>query len=637
MRSSILFFCLHFLMMAGLTGQAQKIEFAAFLLPDSLKNGAESVVREYDKVYTVLSDNSATVEIHKVVTLLKSSSDENELVLHYDGDSKISRFNATIYDETGNQVRTIKKSELTDVMAVSGGQFYTDSRVQYVELEHSSYPYTIVYDYQLKVSNFGIVNFPHYFPQAFDQGVVKSSFTANVPLNNELSYDLFGLPEPASSLTDEQRSYRWEVNGLVPVQYESYTPVYSQMLPNVRTKLRRFDILKGVSASFDSWDDFGKMMHVLMEGRNQLPAELAAEARKAVAGLTSDREKIKVLYKLMQARVRYVGVQLGVGGWQPFSAEYVEQNRYGDCKALSNYMMSLLEIAEIESYPTLIYAGRPGYEVREDFPVSAFNHMILYVPAEDMYLECTSNYLPAGYLNDWTLDRSVLWITPEGGELARTPARLPSEHGHLRTQRLDLKEDGSAQLTLDARYVGEQHEYLRYRAKELSERELKEYLHEQEELPDVTGTDFTLTVHPDEPLADLHYRTELPRYGRKMGKRFFVPINRLFAYNRTPEKLESRTFPVVSRSARFYVDSVYISLPEGLRLESGAKESVDIEHPAGEYHAEFSQSGTQLLWTRTLKLRPVTLPPEAYEEFRDFYLAVSKAEKGQLVFKSVTK
>ena len=617
-------------------GLAQTVDYSAYTIPAELKANAASVVRLREITYEVHATNRATLTERKVITLLNDQHNrENQMVMLYDDDTDIVTFKATLYDAAGKKVKTAKKSDIEDVLYISNGQFYEDNRVMTTTLEHLSYPYTVEFEYKSVVKDFSMVaGFPSWQPLGFNQSVQRATFRAIVPADNELLFYQNELPEPQISASGNDKVHRWEVSNLPARRYEPSAPAPSQTMPYLKTGLRKFAI-GDYEGTYDSWHTFGTFIGQLMKGRDELPAQLASLVHETTDGVGSEREKIEKLYRLLQERTRYVGVQLGVGGWQPFSADYVESNRFGDCKALSNYMGAMLNEIGVESYPVLVYAGkRPYFPVDESFTTSAFNHMILYVPSEDMYLECTSSDAPPGYIGDGTDDRNVLHITPEGGKLARTPALIAGDNGHLRTLLIDVKDDGSAAVNISAGYHGTSHEMLRYFARnELDDKKLREGLQRNDVLPDVHGSNFSLTYDPDKPVAQLRYATEVPGYVRKLGKRMFVPLNKLYPYDQVPDKLTERKFPIVSNNARFYVDTVRLTFPEELEVESLGDAETVIQHAAGEYRASVVSKPGTITWIRTLKLLPVELPAAEYSGYRQFFVDVRKAEKRQLVLR----
>lgn len=618
------------------TAAAQELSMMALTIPAELKENAKSVVRDHEEIYTAVSPREATLTVRHVVTLLDDGHGRaNQLVVFYDNDTKIVRLNATLYDGLGNKVRTAKKSEIEDISAVSGGTFYSDSRVKTVTLTHLSYPYTVEFEYEIKAKDFGAFKqSPSWLPQEYEQSVVRSECIAYVHAGNKLAYRAHDLPEPTVTTEKGYTVMKWTVSNLPAYLKEGEAPPATRTLPFLYTALRDVEV-GNISLTNQDWKSFGQKMLQLHEDIRTLTPDLQTKVRESVAGLTTDRDKIAALYALVQGRTRYVGVQLGIGGWQPFSAEYVEENRFGDCKALSNYLGAMLDEVGIENYPVLVnWADRSPVAVEQDFTASAFNHMILYVPGEEIYLECTSNDWPTGYLGDGKQDRNVLWLTPEGGELVRIPAHIPGEHGHVRTVDLTITPEGNAEFDLRAGFFGTDHEDIRmFVGSEADPGKQREGLHRYGELPDVSGSDYSVDVDPDNPRLDLSYRTVLPKYVRKLGKRMFVPLNKLYRYDWVPDQLSERHFPIVKTEARFLVDTVHLTLPDNLEVESLGEPETIIQHAVGEYRSEVKTGPGKLTWIRTLKLVPVELPASEYEEYRAFYVAVSKAERRQVVLR----
>lgn len=167
-------------------------------------------------------------------------------------------------------------------------------------------------------------------------------------------------------------------------------------------------------------------------------------------------EKVELLYAHLQKNKRYISIQLGIGGWQHYDAAYVANNDYEYCKALANFMYSLLKEAGIRSCYTLVSAGKRARKIIADFPAQQFNHLILCVPlqTDTMWLECTSQTLPAVYLSEFTYNRYALAIDEDGGRLVRTPNYWMIDNSQIRKLNVNLDRQGNLYLHSSSVYSG---------------------------------------------------------------------------------------------------------------------------------------------------------------------------------------
>ncbi|PPK86246.1 transglutaminase superfamily protein [Neolewinella xylanilytica] len=630
----LLFFIPLFLFCAGAQVNAQSDAIALLAIPDSLRESAHSVIQSYDLEYEVTSPRTATVRYRKVITLLNGKHDREHLIgERYDGDTKITTFEVAATDAFGRAFFTAAKRDITDER-MNSDNFHDDSWVKHVTVPVVSYPATITVTVEKKLSDFAMMNFPNWVPVARNQSLIASTFVAKIPLENEMLYRGDGVGEPEMTSDGKVKTYRWEIRNRTAEVSEPLCPSEWETLPHVLIGLNDFQI-DDYRGSFRNWNTFGGFIYRIMDGLDELPPRLVAEVHETVEPATTRRDTIDRLYRFMQKRCRYVSIQLGIGGWQPFSASYVDENRYGDCKALSNYMGAMLREVGIPSFPVLIHrSDRPYLDVPEDFAISLFNHMVLYVPSEDMYLECTSTDEPTGYLSDDKEDRNVLWITPDGGQLARTPSLRPGDHGHVRSTRLAITEANEMSFDYRATYFGAAQETFRQLGAYIGNRQDQlDWLHQHNYLPDVTGSAYTYEVSEARPEVEMAYTTSLRNRVRKMGSRKFVAVNP-FPIDWVPDQMTDRQLPLVYSDARYFVDTIRITFPENLEIETGLfTDPLVYTHPVGEYQAKIKLVGNEIVWTRTLRLEPVELPADEYNAFRQFFVDKAKAENLQLVFK----
>ena len=350
----------------------------------ALRQNAHAVVRAYDEVVTVKSASQLVNTVHKVVTVLDGagSDDYGQLVMEYGTLYRINYLRGAVYDANGLLLHQLRASEIHDQgVGSSDGSFMTDARVRYADLRQPSGPYTVEFDYEIVSDN--TLFYPSWQPQHAENVALEgATLQVTTPTGLPLRYDEQLLPPGAASapvVAGAQTTYRWQLPARPAVEEEPLAPPLSTLLPAVRLAPAAFEV-QGYKGSLASWQSLGQWVYQLGLGRDQLPPAVAAKMAQLLIEAPNPRERARKVYEYVQSTTRYISVQLGLGGWQTAPASSVASGGYGDCKALSNYTCALLKAAGLPAYVALVKAGRDQADVRQDFPSSQFNHVILCMP-----------------------------------------------------------------------------------------------------------------------------------------------------------------------------------------------------------------------------------------------------------------
>lgn len=609
-------------------------------IPDQLKTNVDVVVREDLKRYEILSQSSATLRVLHAVTILSEQGNRYALKsIGYDKNTKIKDFNATVYDAEGTQIKRLKNSEIYDHIAFDGVSFLSDNRVKSVSLVQATYPYTVVFDYEIEY------NYLYHIPgsnfiSAERMSVQHAAYEIIYPKALAPRYKVIGIQDVVkkSVLPDGRESMQWDYSSILPVEIEPFGPYLEEFLPRLMFAPSSFTY-EGYSGDMSSWKSYGKWNALLNKGRDELPIEVKQKVAELIKGARTDEQKAKVLYSYLQSKTRYVGIQLGIGGLQPFYAKDVDQTGYGDCKALSNYMIALLKEAGIKGYYTTIQAGEGEPDVMLDFPSHQANHVIVSVPMQKdtLWLECTSQTSPFGYLGKFTEDRYAMMITDEGGKMVRTPRYTPEQNQQFRTALLNVDEKGNATAQIKTTYRGIQYENegINHAALQHTD-EQKKWINDHVDIPAFQLNSFAMTTSSDKiPSVVLSLDLKLDRYASVSGKRIFVSPNLMNKMTYTPDKVENRKMEVFKRTNYIDRDTVRIKIPESIYPEFMPK-PLTIKSRFGEYSATFEFLNGEVIYVRSMKSWKGKYPKEAYQELVDFYKSVNKADNIKLVFLTKT-
>jgi transglutaminase-like putative cysteine protease len=172
------------------------------------------------------------------------------------------------------------------------------------------------------------------------------------------------------------------------------------------------------------------------DGIKKLAEQLTRNAR-------TQREQAKALYDWVATNIDYAPNAVGVGSVVPHEVDQILANRMGDCKDHTTLLEALLSAKGIASTPVLINADT-AYTLPPAPAFDLFNHLIIYLPAFDLYADSTSKYTPFGMLPLQDSDKPVVHAQ-HFAEIRRTPPTDPKASGCDVSTTLDIHPDGTAE------------------------------------------------------------------------------------------------------------------------------------------------------------------------------------------------
>lgn len=607
--------------------------YAVFLIPDTLIKKANAVTRLSEEHLEIKSAGRANYSYKIAYTILNENGAELATQQeYYDKFRDIRSIDADLYDAMGKKIKSLKNSDIQDLSGNDNEPGMSDNRNKQFGFYYKNYPYTV--EFRVEISMDGLMFLPNWYAVGRgNHSVEKSSFEVSYPSSMSVKYKTFNYSnKPSESHDGDKTTLRWDVKTIPPMQKEASSPPWYELTPCVFLALQHFEMGK-YEGSMETWESLGNFVYKLKQGRDELPPTLKAKVAAVTSGLTTTKQKVAALYQYMQQNSRYVSVQLGIGGWQPFDAGYVYDKKFGDCKALTNYMYALLKEAGIHSIYTLVKAGRGTSRFIEDFPTSQFNHVILCVPnvKDTIWLECTSQTMPPGYLGDFTCDRPVLLVEETGSRLIRTPKYTIDQNTQHRSIRAKLDAEGNLAVKSTTRYMAMQQDFPHALIHHYNKEKQLEYLKSELDIANYDIKEFSFTeAMADLPSIDESLDIVAPNYAQITGKRCFVTPNILTKTDGRQPANENRKYELVYQYAYRDIDSAFIDVPEGYVAEALPKPAV-AESVFGKYQSQVTLNGNQLVYTRVLNHYSGRFPPTAYPELVKFYDAIYKADRAKVV------
>ncbi|MDT0685039.1 DUF3857 domain-containing protein [Autumnicola psychrophila] len=607
---------------------AQDFKYQSFLLDSSLTANSHAIIRENLTEVEVLAVDKMLIRRKKIVTVLNKKGDGYALAsTFYDDNRKIKHQEAYIFNSVGKEIQHYKERDFKDQSAVGGANLHSDDRISYLDYTPRSYPYTILFESEV-VTNTTIFIPPWQPVYGYNASIENSSYRllnpAKVPFRfEERNFEGFSLSKKVS-----EYELFYSVSKIPAYVSEKLAPDLEHFTPKVLIALNDFSLV-GVTGHATNWSELGKwQFDNLLRGRDRLPEETISK----IAVLTKDaktlEQKARIIYNYVQEKTRYISVQLGIGGWEPMPSEDVDKLGYGDCKALTNYTKALLESQDILSNYAVVYAGEEKRNIDSDFASMQGTHVILNIPdgEEDIWLECTSQTMPFNYLGDFTDDRNVLLVKPEGGEIVRTKTYTAPENLRESNTKIILKQDGSFETQFLRQSNGVFYGNI-YQLKD-QKAAIQDIVYKEDwgHLQDLKIESIQYNDDKDKQqfVEELSFTGQ--KYGTKAGKRLLLPVSFLNLKTFNTAETKERKLPLEIRRGETIVDYFSFLLPEGFEVES-IPQSANITSEFGslDFQLNVIDGGDEkkIEVIRSYQIKKGSWPAEKYQKFRDFISEVN--------------
>ena len=603
-------------------------------IPDSLVKKSHLILLNEDYTFTIKNKSKTITEVKTDFIIIKKSNHiPKTLSVMYDKFNKISKLKVKVYDKNN---KLLKKYSAHDFYKFSMSYFGVseDQGIKLFMIPEVTTPFRVEFSYKVKSRN--PLFYPIWNPVSDEyQSILNAKLTVIDEMKKNLRYKLFNIDKPEITKEEDATIYKWSIKNRNFTKFEPFNSIIEDYLPEVFLAPKEFE-LKKYEGKMKSWDSYSRWVYLLNQPQNNFTPEQKHKIKSLVKSTDSKIDKIRKIYRFLQDNVHYASIQLGIGGWKPMETSFVYDKKYGDCKALTFYTKSMLELVGVDSYYTLVKAGRYAKKVPSDFPNAQFNHAFLTIPLEydTIWLECTSQTSPCGYSGSFTDDRNVLMIKKTGGELIRSKIYSASENKNSVSIKINLDSTGDAKILLNEKMRGlaiERYGYMSmiYKGKDKQ----KKWLYDILPLNNYKILDFEIFPFTDEIIPSGSYKAEIEvsEYAKKTGNN--LVIKPFIINNMSLKKLTKKTrkHNIYIRRAFELEDSITINIPQGFKLLSSTK-NIKSETKFGKYTFEHKTSENSVVLKRKIVVNKGMYEPIDYKEFKTFINNILKKSNKSLVF-----
>jgi hypothetical protein len=609
----------------------------------------DAVLLYSEEILNVQSNGKIkSIERRAYKILRPGGREHGTIYASFDSETRVTGLHGWCIPAQGKDYEVKDKDVLeTALFGVSNGELATDLRTKILkipaadignivgyEIEHEDRPYILQDEWGFQE----------------EDPVREARYTLQLPAGWEYKAAFLNYPEVKATSAGSNQ-WQWVVNNVEAIRPEEDMPPWRAVAGQMVVSF--FPPGGGQSKGFQNWNDMALWEAGLVRGRRESSPEIKQKVAALTVSETSATRKMAVLGKFVQDDIRYVAIELGIGGWQPHAANDILSHHFGDCKDKATLMSTMLKEMGIDSYYVIVNTRRGA--VNANTPaVNWFNHAILAIKLPEgtgegdlkavfqhktlgnlLIFDPTDDLTPFGYLRGPLQANFGLLVTDSGGELIQLPKLAAATNGTRRTAKLTLTPTGTLTGDVTEVRLGDRGTYQRYALRSAATEKdkvkpIESLLAESLSNYRLTHASVTNLVHNDQPFG-YDYSLVVDNYAKTAGNLLLVRPRVLGSRSSALlETKEARKFPVEFTGPSLDSDTFEITLPAGYQV-SDLPPPVDVDYDFASYHSKTEASGNTLKYTRRLEVKELTVPVAQMESLKKFYRIIAGDERNTAV------
>lgn len=562
-----------------------------------------------------------------------------EAVGQENNDTKVTSIQTWTISPSGHITQSGKK-DVISAAAMAGFELFDDSRVKVIKIpgaeDGALVGYEIVTQGRIPING-------ERFPMEDKIPVRVSELHVSVP-SGSLRW-FVNHPDRVTIISQTATAAAFRTENRPAIPEEDDAPPVSSIAAEV---VVNYDP-KG-PAALKSWEDAGQDYHALFDNGEKPETEIRTQVETLSAGRTDELAKIEALYTYVSRQIRYVAIEIGIGGYQPHQASDVYKYKYGDCKDKANLLISMLNKIGIRAYPALV-GTRGDVEADPSVPTLAtFDHMIVALPVSEnlrpaverfpaydaksqiLWIDPTSEADPLGELPE--MDQGVYGLVayPDHGDLRRIPEAPVELNGSQYSAHVRLQADGSGSAEVEVKYLGVRNTRMHYYYRDRSHNDIiKDF--ESRVTNYVNDARFQQAsiagIEDSAQQIQEKYSFSGDFSSASTGDSWFFQPLFLSGIDNPESSPRPRKLPLDLGTPRRFRGEYRLELPIGMRIER-VPDKTSIKSDFGELDVEYAMNGNVLLATLNLTYTQSRISPEQYSSFRDFRNSCLRVERQRL-------